>query len=42
MSAIASGAANTPRPMTNEQLDQLSINCIRTLSMDAVQQAKSS
>jgi transketolase len=28
-------------PMTNEQLDQLSINCIRTLSMDAVQQAKS-
>jgi transketolase len=41
MSAIAPGAANTPRPMTNEQLDQLSINCIRTLSMDAVQQAKS-
>src|SRR5207237_8750142 len=28
-------------PMTNEQLDQLSINTIRTLSMDAVQQAKS-
>ena len=28
------------RPMT-AQLDQLSINCIRTLSMDAVQQAKS-
>jgi transketolase len=27
--------------MTNPQLDQLSINCIRTLSMDAVQQAKS-
>jgi transketolase len=27
--------------MTNEQLDQLSINCIRTLSIDAVQQAKS-
>ena len=27
--------------MTNAQLDQLSINCIRTLSMDAVQQAKS-
>jgi transketolase len=27
--------------MTNEQLDQLSINTIRTLSMDAVQQAKS-
>ncbi len=27
--------------MTHEQLDQLSINTIRTLSMDAVQQAKS-
>jgi transketolase len=27
--------------MTNEQLDQLSINTIRTLSMDAVQQANS-
>jgi transketolase len=27
--------------MTNEQLDQLSINTIRTLSMDAVQEAKS-
>jgi transketolase len=27
--------------MTNQQLDQLSINTIRTLSMDAVQQAKS-
>jgi transketolase len=27
--------------MANEQLDQLSINTIRTLSMDAVQQAKS-
>jgi len=27
--------------MTSEQLDQLSINTIRTLSMDAVQQAKS-
>ena len=27
--------------MTSAQLDQLSINCIRTLSMDAVQQAKS-
>jgi transketolase len=27
--------------MTDEQLDQLSINCIRTLSIDAVQQAKS-
>jgi transketolase len=27
--------------MTNEQMDQLAINTIRTLSMDAVQQAKS-
>src|SRR5712675_1558879 len=27
--------------MTNEELDQLAINTIRTLSMDAVQQAKS-
>ena len=27
--------------MTNEQLDQLAINTIRTLSIDAVQQAKS-
>jgi len=27
--------------MTDTQLDQLSINCIRTLSIDAVQQAKS-
>jgi transketolase len=41
MSAIASRAVNSPRPMTNAQLDQLSINCIRTLSIDAVQQAKS-
>src|SRR5271155_2300766 len=29
------------KPMTNEQLDQLSINTIRTLSIDAVQQANS-
>jgi transketolase len=28
-------------PMTEARLDQLSINCIRTLSMDAVQKAKS-
>jgi transketolase len=41
MSAIASPAPTSPRPMTNAQLDQLSINCIRTLSIDAVQQAKS-
>jgi transketolase len=27
--------------MTSAQLDQLSIDCIRTVSMDAVQQAKS-
>jgi transketolase len=39
MSAIASAAVNSP--MTNAQLDQLSINCIRTLSIDAVQQANS-
>ena len=41
MSVIASPAVNSPQPMTNAQLDQLSINCIRTLSIDAVQQAKS-
>src|SRR5437588_6224504 len=41
MSAMASPALNSPRSMTDAQLDQLSINCIRTLSMDAVQQAKS-
>jgi transketolase len=34
-------AAASSRPMTREQLDELSINCIRTLSIDAVQQAKS-
>src|SRR5499433_3860197 len=41
MSAIASPAVDSLRPMTDAQLDQLSINCIRTLSIDAVQQAKS-
>jgi transketolase len=41
MSAVVSPAVNSPRQMTNAQLDQLSINCIRTLSIDAVQQAKS-
>lgn len=41
MTATASMPVNTSRPMTNAQLDQLSINCIRTLSIDAVQQAKS-
>jgi len=29
------------KTMTNEELDQLSINTIRTLSIDAVQQANS-
>jgi len=29
------------KPMTDQELDQLSINTIRTLSIDAVQQAKS-
>ena len=32
---------SAPQPMTAAQLDQLAINCIRTLSIDAVQQAKS-
>jgi hypothetical protein len=41
MSTVPPTAVSSPRPMTNAQLDQLSINCIRTLSMDAVQQAKS-
>jgi transketolase len=41
MSTIAAAAPGSPRPMTDAQLDQLSINCIRTLSMDAVQQAQS-
>ena len=41
MSTITTATPGSSRPMTNEQLDQLSINCIRTLSMDAVQQAKS-
>jgi transketolase len=41
MSAMASPAVDSRRPMTDAQLDQLSINCIRTLSIDAVQQAQS-
>ena len=41
MSAPARRTKESPRPMTGAQLDQLSINCIRTLSIDAVQQAKS-
>jgi transketolase len=41
MNTIAGTAVGSPQPMTNAQLDQLAINCIRTLSIDAVQQAKS-
>ena len=41
MSAVASPVLDSPRPMTSAQLDQLSIDCIRTVSMDAAQQAKS-
>ena len=41
MSTMTTAAVGSPRPMTSAQLDQLSIDCIRTLSMDAVQQAKS-
>src|SRR5256886_13312521 len=41
MSSIATPALDSRRPMTDAELDQLSINTIRTLSMDAVQQAKS-
>jgi len=41
MSAVVSPVLDSPRPTTSAQLDQLSINCIRTLSIDAVQQAKS-
>src|SRR3974390_383939 len=41
LSAMTDAAVGSPRPMTGAQLDQLSINCIRTLSMDAVQQANS-
>jgi transketolase len=33
--------AQAPQPMTEADIDQLCINTIRTLSMDAVQQAKS-
>jgi transketolase len=40
MSAMAR-PKDSPQPMTGAQLDQLAINCIRTLSIDAVQQAKS-
>ncbi len=41
MCASRSPAKSAHQPMTDAQLDQLSINCIRTLSMDAVQQANS-
>jgi transketolase len=41
MSAVDAAVMNSPPPMGSAQLDQLSINCIRTLSIDAVQQAKS-
>jgi transketolase len=41
MSTITPAAVSSPQPMTSSQLDQLSISCIRTLSMDAVQRAKS-
>jgi transketolase len=41
MSSIATPALDSRRPMSDAELDQLSINTIRTLSIDAVQQAKS-
>src|SRR5260370_34049258 len=41
MHTIAAAAPGSPRPMTSAQLDQLAINCIGPLSIDAVQQAKS-
>ena len=41
MSTASVAATNSSQPMLGAQLDQLSINCIRTLSIDAVQQAKS-
>jgi transketolase len=41
MSAVPSPTLTSPRPLTDAQSDQLAINCIRTLSIDAVQQAKS-
>ena len=39
--SMASIAANVATPTTDTDLDQLSVNTIRTLSIDAVQQAKS-
>ena len=40
-SASADAATRSRRSMTSQELDQLAINTIRTLSIDAVQQAKS-
>jgi len=39
--AAGSGIDKKAKLMTDQELDSLSINTIRTLSMDAVQQAKS-
>jgi transketolase len=41
MSTNTATRASRRQSMSEAELDQLSINCIRTLSMDAVQQAKS-
>src|ERR1700760_4263271 len=41
MTAAACSETTSPQPTTIAQLDQLAINCIRTLSIDAVQQAGS-
>ena len=41
MTAIADTIKNWRQPTTQAELDQLSIDCIRTLSIDAVQQANS-
>ena len=41
LEAVMSTIAATTSPLTAAQLDQLSVNTIRTLSIDAVQQAKS-
>src|SRR5499426_2604402 len=41
MSVMTSAAVSSQRPLSDAELDQLSIDCIRTLSIDAVQQANS-
>ncbi len=41
MTAAARSKDTRPQPMTSGELDQLAINCMRTLSIDAVQQAGS-